>query len=250
MRLTMEELPDIRQKGIDTFVGFTKAGLSLIPIAGPFISEIIGNIIPNQRFERVAKYLETLKSKLDSVEDQNIILQLTTDRNMLLLFENTIKHSSETNSEEKYDYYSEFIINALQDKTTEQIQRERILKIISELNEIEIVLLIYFSLRPTIGMNNSFIESKKDLLFPHQRTMNEPVENGYSHDFKQQYIENLERHKLLRSKVEIDRNTKMPLVDVFSGQLKRSSSDITILGDLVVRFIGGEKIRSLTTAST
>jgi hypothetical protein len=246
----MEELPDIRKKGIDTLLGFTKAGLSIIPIAGPFIAEIIGNIIPNQRLERVTKYLETLKLKLDSLEGESIISQLNSNRNMLLLFEHTIKYSSETNSEDKYDYYSEFIIKALHDKTTEQIQKERVLNIISELNEIEIILLIYFSLRPTIGMKNTFIESKKDLLFPEPRTLNEPLESGYSYDFMQQYIENLERYKLLRRNIEVDRNTKNLKIDEISGDLKRSSPEITILGDLVVSFIGGDKIKSLTKAST
>ncbi len=243
----MEELPDIKQKGKDTFLGFAKAGINLIPLAGTFIAETVSNIIPNQRLDRVCKYLEIISKKISELsESEKVFRQLMDDKNILFLFEKSIKYSSETINENKYDYYAEFIISSVNDKTTEQMQKERMLDILSELNEIEIILLIYYSLSMmTLAEKekNEFIQKNKAILFPRPQTMTEPVEKGYAYKFQQQYIENLEKFHLISRELEVDNRSQIPKIDPFSRRFETSSPRITTIGDLLINFIGGEKYK-------
>ncbi len=41
----------------DLLTSFSKSALSIVPIAGPFLSEIVGTIIPNQRIDRIIEYI-------------------------------------------------------------------------------------------------------------------------------------------------------------------------------------------------
>ena len=49
-----------------------KGILGPIPFVGPLVAEIIGNLIPNQRIDRIASLLKTLKSKIDEAEKAKV----------------------------------------------------------------------------------------------------------------------------------------------------------------------------------
>jgi len=239
----MDEDQKLNPNVSDVISSLVKAGANLVPYAGPFIAEIVGNLIPNQRLDRVTKFLEILNSKIESMKDEIDILRLKTDNNLLILFEKSLICSTQTNSKEKYYYYSDFVVSCFLPNATEQMQKERILSILSELNDIEVLHLIYYSFNPTIGMQNSFISKYKDVLFPHQRTMNEPMEHGYNDYFKELYLDNLERLRLIHRDIEVDRNTKMPIIDIFTKQFKKGYASITPLGMIIAQFIGAEKYK-------
>lgn len=46
----------------DHAVAALKGGLGAVPVAGAILTEIVGSIIPNQRIDRIAAYLEKLQS--------------------------------------------------------------------------------------------------------------------------------------------------------------------------------------------
>jgi hypothetical protein len=237
----MENLPELQTKGIDAFTSFSKAGLSLIPFIGPFLAEIISYIIPNQRMDRVVKYLKLLNNKIDNANNPQIIDELKNNSKAIILFEKSIQYAAGTNSNDKYEYYAEFILHSINDKTTDQIQKERMMETIGELNEIEVLILIYYSLRPTIGMNNKFIEKYQNILFPEEPTLGEPIEKSYDAKFNQQYMDNLEMKNLIIQPIEINRELKTPIIDIFSGQIKKGYPHISIIGELLIKYIGAEK---------
>jgi len=238
----MKKYPDIKQNGVDYFVSCTKSTLGIVPYVGTFLGEVIGNVIPNQRMDRVCKYLEILAEKIEEKLNQDQYKEITNDKSLIMLFEKSIRFSSETDSLDKYVYYSEFIINSVKNKTVEQIQKERLLTILSELNEIEIILLISYGLSLTINQvkANEFIEKNKQIIAPEPRYLSEPFEKCYAEKFNEQYNQNLEKLGIISYDLVYDRETKIPIVDEVAKKLERRGYVLTIIGKLLFDFIGAD----------
>lgn len=63
----------------DYVASLAKSALGIIPFAGSLLVEIAGNIIPNQRIDRIAKYAEALNNRLSSCEEAVVIANISND---------------------------------------------------------------------------------------------------------------------------------------------------------------------------
>lgn len=121
---------------------------AIIPSAlGEVFSEIIGSIIPNQQEERVINFIKKLAQIVESNNERinNIegwINQIKANKFNILLFEQSVRFSAQTESDIKHHCYAYFIYNTINDKNNENFQKEKILRTISILNELEILHLI------------------------------------------------------------------------------------------------------------
>jgi len=59
---------DLDDKLVDKLVSLGKGASGLIPMIGGPLAEIIGNVIPGQRADRVAKYLRALSIRVEQLE--------------------------------------------------------------------------------------------------------------------------------------------------------------------------------------
>lgn len=145
----MPDTNSLDSNTIDKKVAILKAAISsILPgFAGNLISEIVGSLIPNQQMDRVVECLKEINSiveenstRIRNVEE--LLSKITASKSNLLLFEQTIRYSSQTESLIKHHSYAYFIFNVILEKEYDEGEKEYVLKIISELNEIEILLLI------------------------------------------------------------------------------------------------------------
>lgn len=65
----MEDRPDIEQNEVDLAVSAWAVTLGYMPAIGPIVGELIRNLIPNQRHDRIADFLRILDTKLQSLEE-------------------------------------------------------------------------------------------------------------------------------------------------------------------------------------
>src|SRR5574344_1981084 len=109
---------------------------------GDGLAEIVGSLIPNQQMDRVIRCLrqvvELAENDHKKIEDWLKLIK----QNNLLLFEQTVRYSSQTESDIKLHCYAFFIYNVVNTKSKDEIEEETILRTISELNEYEILHLI------------------------------------------------------------------------------------------------------------
>ena len=54
----------------DRLVSVAKAVAGTIPYVGTLISEILDNVVPNLRFERIVVFLQELDSKVSQVDEK------------------------------------------------------------------------------------------------------------------------------------------------------------------------------------
>lgn len=145
----MTDINTLDANRTDKNVTLLKTAIStLFPgFAGNLISEVIGSLIPYQQMDRVVEFLKELnnivldnKNRITGIEE--FIKKISASKTNLLLFEQTIRFSAQTESLIKHHSYAKFILNLILEKEYSKFEKEFVLKTVSDLNEIEILLII------------------------------------------------------------------------------------------------------------
>lgn len=227
---------DLNQNRIDALVATAKSALGLVPFAGPLLSELVGNLIPNQRIDRLTKYAKELEERLSVIERKKIELAFKTNEGIDLIEESFVQ-ASRAITDERREYIASVVANGLDDEEIEYLESKFILKLLQELNDQEIIWLRYFMV-PTVGGDQDFRDKHKNVLYPIDAYLGSDNRTIERANLQEQYKEHLERLGLIRAHYRIDRNTKMPEFDKISGRPKVSYRDLTPLGRMVLKQIG------------
>ncbi len=202
----------------DVVASLLKGYLGGLPVLGPPIVEIIGNLIPNQRIDRIASLLKTLESKIDPEEKAKVEAKMLEEKSIDLL-EDGFLQAARALSEERIDYIASLLKNSLTDEDLEQSAYKRLLFLLGEINDVEMIILMAYSMHGV--EQQDFWEKHQDILigeplmFP---TSRKKVDQDAIH---KTYEANLVRLDLLESKT----------------QGPSQSYEITSLGRLLLRSI-------------
>ncbi len=211
-----------------------KGILGPIPFVGPLVAEIIGNLIPNQRIDRIASLLKTLKSKIDEAEKAKVEKRILEEKSIDLM-EDGFMQAARALSEERIEHIASLLKNSLTDEDLEHSAYKRLLYLLGELNDIEVLILKSYSI---IG------EERMAFWAKHQDTLATPaVHSGVSQEqvdkgaIYETYKTNLTRLGLLRIRFKKNKKGELPEFDENTGMVKAQGYDITHLGRLLVRSI-------------
>lgn len=231
------EKKDLNPSLTDHIVSGLKLGSNFIPIpgVGSVLSEIVGNIIPNQRIDRIADYVKILNSKIECISNDIIQKQLKNDQFIDLVEESFIQASRAISTDRK-EYFAEIIKNGISQEEIELIHSKHLMKILSELNDAEIIWLKYY-LRSQADYENNFEEKNNEILAPIPVSKNTTAKEWNKSAIQNSYKDHLLRLQLVEKKIKLDRKTKMPEYDN-SGKIKTEPTRITQLGRLLLQQIG------------
>ena len=128
-------------------VGTVAATVHLNPAAaimlGPLLGELIGNILPGQRSDRFAKFAAVLNQRLSAVEDKFLQSQLTNE-NFTDLVEEGLRQAARSLSDERREHIANLIANSLSQEDIEFIESKHLLRILGEINDIEVIWLKFY----------------------------------------------------------------------------------------------------------
>jgi hypothetical protein len=127
-------------KGTDIAAIIGKGLLGAIPFVGPLAAEIVGAIIPNQRIDRIETVLRLLETKI-SEEDKEKVKQRIVSPESVDLIEDGFVQASRALSEERKEYIASLLKNSLTDDQLKHIEYKRLLSILGELNDLEVLIL-------------------------------------------------------------------------------------------------------------
>jgi hypothetical protein len=227
---------DLKQDKTDALVATAKSVLGAVPFAGPLLSELVGNLIPNQRLDRLTKYVKELEARLSNIGRQKIDNALGNEEG-IDLFEEGFVQASRSLTDDRRMYVANVVANGIDDETIEYSESKYILKLLQELNEQEVIWLRFFMV-PTIGGDEEFRNKHRNILDPvraHRGSDERTIEKASLQD---SYKEHLERIGLIRPLYRMDRNTGMPEFDKFSGKPSVSYRDLTPIGRMLLKQIG------------
>lgn len=231
-----KNLPDVNQNGIDDTATFWKMTVGLLPIAGPIFSEIIGSLIPNQRMDRISEFLRILDERLETLgHDMETLKEKMTEESYINLFEEGAWQAARASSTERKEYIANLLVNGLKDEVLDELQKGVFLKILSELNDVEILILKIY----TLTQGNyfwEFLELHRDIVMPRI------TYGGHNGDNIDETLYKTYRDKLVRLNLL---NYESPNKDdtiVFNqtGTMTSRGYGSTSLGRLFMQYIGSE----------
>jgi hypothetical protein len=222
--------PDSRDKLTAAVRGLVGA----VPVVGSIIGEVITNLIPNQRVDRIASFLAYLDERLAHVEHDELRRRLTSESNVDLL-EDGLHQAARALSDDRRRQLAAVLAHSLTAAELRHAEQKRLLQIFGDLNDAEVLLLKSYDFR--LPGRQEFLEKHQDILYPPVVTMGSPqpeidaaaVRDSYKeHLLRLGLIEAVYRQPTPREPAEFDRHT---------GKLKSSYDNLTGLGSLLLDLI-------------
>lgn len=225
----------INSQASDYVTSAAKAVLGTVPFVGSLLAEVAGTIIPNQRIDRIVKFAQILEEKLSNL-NQNIVRSQLINENFTDLLEEGLRQSARSLSDDRRTYLASVIANSILLKDIEFIEAKHLLKILGEINDIEVIYL-RANLIPTLGGDEEFREKHKNILKTVDATFGASQDILDKSTLQKSYDEHLTQLGLLEHRYEINIRTKQTEFDPFTGGMKVSGYEITSLGKLLLRQI-------------
>jgi hypothetical protein len=194
---------------------------------------------PQQRIDRLVKFARELNERLTETEKAVFEAQLK-DENFTDLMDEGLRQAARSTSDERRQHIANIIRNSLTPEAISFIESKHLLKLLGEINDIEVIVLRSY-LHATIGGDEEFRTKHEE---PLRRV---PVHLGSTqpeldkHALQESYRQHLVRLGLLEERFELDSKTKMPRFDTQTGAPKRQRLVITTLGGLLLRQVGFTK---------
>ncbi|MDD2732340.1 MAG: hypothetical protein PHF56_00240 [Desulfuromonadaceae bacterium] len=218
-----------------------KGLLGAIPFVGPLAAEIVGSIIPNQRIDRIESLLRLLEAKIADEQKAKIQERITEPESVDLIEDGFIQ-ASRALSEERKEYIASLLKNSLTDEALKHIEYKRLLSILGELNDLEVLLLKSHCLYQGDSEFNEFWEKHEEALTPpiaHLGSSREEVDRNTVYNTHKAHLTSL---GLLNLRFSKPKKGELPEFDEKTGMIKASGYEITSLGRLLLRSIdqGGD----------
>jgi len=214
---------------VDYVASAAKSALGTVPFAGALLAEIAGTVIPNQRIDRIVKFAETLELRLSKLEE-NAIENNISQEDFTDLVEESLRQAARSLTDERRDYIAALVANSISSKEIEHYESKHLLRMLGELNDIEIIWLRFY-LDPTIDGDEEYREKHTNILSPvgaHLASEQPEIDRA---TLQESYKEHMVSLGLLEKEIDID-------ISGIGSKLKTRGFNITNLGKLLLRQVG------------
>jgi hypothetical protein len=226
---------ELNQNKTDYLVSTLKGAFGSVPVVGSFLTELIGATVPKQRVDRIADFATKLESKIQSLTESEIRSKLV-DENFTDLLEETVVHVARAVTGERREYLANLLSSGLSEERITFIESKRLLKVLAELNDLEIIWLRNHL--SSFMHKDAFRETHAKALEPIVLTMQSDQSEIEKHALQKNYLQHLAALNLLTRKLVVDQKTNQPVFDKNTRELKVGSYEITSLGRLLLKQIG------------
>jgi len=232
----MADEQELAVRPVDHVTSVVKSAVGAVPVAGPFLCEVAGVIIPNQRVDRLARFAQQLADRLGEVED-DVLKSKLGDENFTELVEESMRQASRSTSDERRAYIAGVLANGISGDDIDYIETKHLLRLLGDINDIEVVWLrAYYEWHWGGRGESEFQQTHAATLAPVTAVMGSSREELDKAALQESYKMHMERLGLLRSRIRYDSRTKLPEFDRDKG-FKKSGYEITPLGQLLIRYI-------------
>lgn len=189
---------ELENNRTDLITSISKSVLGIIPILGSGLSELIGVLIPNQRIDRLTKYIKELEKKLDNLSSEKL-KEFLKNEECIDLFEESFIQASRTLSDERRSQIASMVKNGLDETLIEYSTSKYMLKLLQELNDQEIIWLRYYLVQSPTD-DKEFREKHKNILQQPEPFIGGEISLWEKKALTESFQNHLERLDLIRSK--------------------------------------------------
>lgn len=219
---------ELANRVADYVTSAAKAALGMVPFAGSLLAELAGTVIPNQRIDRIVKFAEILDQRLAGLE-QDFVRSQVTNENFTDLVEEGLRQAARSLSDERRKYIASLIANCLKSEDVEYVESKHLLRVLGELNDIEIIWLRFY-LGLEINSDHEYRERHKDVLAPVAPVMGDPPKLIDKSALQKSYKDHMAELGLLERRYEVESSA-------FGTKLKAKGYELSSLGRLLLREI-------------
>jgi hypothetical protein len=222
----------ISNNAVDSLSSANKAVWGSLPLIGAVCSEIFNNIIPQQRMDRMADLFKILDHKIQelALNTQELHTLMTGERFTELL-EDAMYQAARATSEERRHYLASFLATSLTSSEANAIKEKKLLYILGQLNDVEVILLKFYSISGKTVLSSPFYELHRTILewesVKADTTENEKKQILERHEFRTTHTEHLKTMGVCRI------NTYGPM----NGE-HHHPVIVTDVGSLLLKYIG------------
>jgi hypothetical protein len=215
-----------------------RAVLGMVPIVGSVLVEVVDVTIPRQRIDCIVKFAECLSERVSDLEGDFVRAQLSNE-NFAGLLEEALQQAAKSVTEERREYIASLVAESLTDEAITYNESKHLLRILGEINDIEVIWLRYYAV-PNVNGDKPFRERHASILAPVSAPANAPQETHHRAALQESYKEHLSRLGLLEPTYQTDLETRTPRFDSFTGGMRVRGYRMTVFGSLLLRHIGLE----------
>jgi len=223
---------------------FSKGIIGAIPFVGPLAAEIVGTLIPNQRIDRIERFLIILDKKINQIDqlDNRKVKEKFKTEESIDLIEDAFLQASRAISEERKEHIASLIKNSLSDEKLRHLEYKKLLSLLGQINDLEILILKSHSLSQVDDEFDIFWAKHEDTLMPPSATIGSSREDLDKTAIFEAHESHLVSLNLLKRRFRRPNRGELPEFDEKTGMMKAQGYDITSLGRLLLRSIdqGGE----------
>ena len=232
----------VDSRAVDYVLSAVKSVAGPFPIVGPLIAELVGFVVPNQRVDRIAKFVLELERRVSGLESAKGISKQLQNESFTDLLEEGLRQAARSTSDERRAYLAALICNAVSSERIQYLESRHLLRILDEINDIEVIWLRFYR-EPVLEGDNDFRKRHKKVLDPKVAYLGSPQSEVDKATLQGSYKEHLSRLGLLQARYRTDFDSRKPEFDELSGRQKVEDYEITNLGRLLLRELdldGGE----------
>ncbi|MGB2824262.1 MAG: hypothetical protein WBF17_25030 [Phycisphaerae bacterium] len=218
----------------DIAVAIGKGIVSAAPFVGPLVAEVVGSLIPNQRIDRIARFVEELEAKVAALGREEIKAQFI-NAQFVDLLEDGFVQASRALSEERLEYLASLMKNSLSQDEINHVEAKRIIGILGELNDVEVIMLRSHLYHP--NEDAEFWRRHESALTPPWVHLGSPESEIHAGAIFESHRQHLIRLGLLRQRFRKPRKGELPEFDPKTGMIKANGHEITTLGRILLRYI-------------
>lgn len=212
-----------------------KSVFGACPFADPLLSEIVGNVIPNQRLERLEKFTRVLEGRLDGVHQTVFEERLKTTDGVDHL-EDALHQAVRATTEERLKYIASVMVSGLTQEEIAHNQQKHLMWLLGQLINAEVLSLAWIN----TPRNEEFRKKHWEVVRPRSKEMGSSQETLDEATVYDAYKAHLVSLGLLRPRFKSVRKGEFPEFDKNTGMMKASGHQVAPLGRLLLRFVQPE----------
>ncbi|MBB6414252.1 hypothetical protein [Mesorhizobium sangaii] len=230
-----EEILPIGSTKTDLAVSALKGLAGIIPGVGSIVGEIVGQVIPGQRMDRLELFAKSLHEQFKQI-DETLNKKHFDKAEKIDLFEEGVIQSARAISQDRIEYISKIVAFGLTGEAQERIQAKRLLGILESLDDDQVIILSSYLHKNRD--DQAFRTTHADILRPvpvHLRSDAVEVDKGTLHQLAQTQLRTLD---LISYRYSKPAKGQLPEFDEKTGMMKAGSTSLTPLGRLLLQRIG------------
>ncbi|PYB77676.1 hypothetical protein [Rhizobium wuzhouense] len=232
------QLPHLGNDERDRSASILRAVVGVVPIGGSALAEIVTSIIPNQRLDRIERYLLLLARQL---EERSADLEaLKRDPEAIAVIEDGAFQAARAVTDERLRRIVSCVVDGITESDAEALRGRQLLEILSQLNDKELAILVAYDQ----GSWQAF-----DHLRPPPNVIGADPKVSEANALWEVSLEKLERFGLIvfmQKTEKVGSFTAYPIFDVFG---KRSGHrSISSFGRVFLQVVGLARTKDMSEA--